>query len=164
MRLSKKAVTSLAPPFTPAQTLRLRRRRPSFREGPVRCKELLRPNGPSCSENPLPKVIPHKYHSWLTWRARNSPGCCPAFLSAAKAPVTIWPSSAISRSAGDPRQLRFQLQQEDESEPGLRSGDGHVHRSPRRCTLSRSTRHREKSLGPGHRASRHRPGLSSDLP
>src|SRR6266480_5635127 len=35
------------------------------------------------------------YHSRLTWRVRNSPGCCPAFLSAAKAPgvATIWPSS-----------------------------------------------------------------------
>src|SRR5215831_4156525 len=29
------------------------------------------------------------------WRVRNSPGCCPDFLSAAKAPgvATIWPSS-----------------------------------------------------------------------
>src|SRR6266550_8730102 len=63
--------------------------------GPVRCKELLRPNGPSCSENLLPKAIPHNYHSRLTWRVRNSPACCPAFLSAAKAPgvATIWPSS-----------------------------------------------------------------------
>ena len=34
-------------------------------------------------------------HSRFTWRVRNSPGCCPAFLSAAKAPgvATIWPSS-----------------------------------------------------------------------
>src|SRR5437667_8829348 len=34
-------------------------------------------------------------HSRLTWRVRNSPGCCPDFLSAAKAPgvATIWPSS-----------------------------------------------------------------------
>ena len=48
-----------------------------------------------CSENLLPKAIPHNYHSRLTWRVRNSPGCCPAFLSAAKAPgvATIWPSS-----------------------------------------------------------------------
>jgi hypothetical protein len=32
---------------------------------------------------------------FLTWRVRNSPGCCPDFLSAAKAPgvATIWPSS-----------------------------------------------------------------------
>ena len=37
-------------------------------------------------------------------------------------------------------------------------------RSPRRCTFSRSTRHREKSSGPGHRAGGHRPGLSGDLP
>src|SRR5258708_31425516 len=31
----------------------------------------------------------------LEWRVRNSPGCCPAFLSAAKAPgvATIWPNS-----------------------------------------------------------------------
>jgi hypothetical protein len=31
----------------------------------------------------------------LTWRVRNSPACCLAFLSAAKAPgvATIWPSS-----------------------------------------------------------------------
>ncbi len=75
MRLSKKAVTSLAPPFTPAQTLRLRRRRPSFREGPVRCKELLRPNGLSCSEN-LPKAIPHNYQA----RHEFSPFSCPIFL------------------------------------------------------------------------------------
>jgi hypothetical protein len=36
-------------------------------------------------------------HSRLTWRVRNSPGCCPAFLSAAKAPgvATIWPSSNV---------------------------------------------------------------------
>ena len=47
---------------------------------------------------------------------------------------------------------------------GFRSGDGHVHHPPRRCTFPRPTRHREKSLGPGHRASGHRPGLSGDLP
>jgi hypothetical protein len=36
-------------------------------------------------EESLAKAIPHNYHSRLTWRVRNSPGCCPAFLSAAKA-------------------------------------------------------------------------------
>jgi len=32
-------------------------------------------------------------HSRLTWRVRNSAGCCPAFFSAAKVPgvATIWP-------------------------------------------------------------------------
>src|SRR5262249_5454469 len=36
--------------------------------------------------------------SRLMWRVRNSHGCCPAFLSAAKAPgvATIWPSSKAS--------------------------------------------------------------------
>jgi len=37
----------------------------------VRRKELLRPNGPLCSENLLPKPIPHNYHSRLTWRVHR---------------------------------------------------------------------------------------------
>src|SRR5262249_54004753 len=39
-------------------------------------------------------------------------------------------TSTISRSAGELRQLRFRLQQKDESQLGLRSGDGNVRRSP----------------------------------
>ena len=44
-------------------------------------------------------------------------------------------ASAISRSTEDPRPVRFQLQPEDESQLGLRSGDGHVRRPPRGRTL-----------------------------
>src|SRR5580704_2880576 len=63
----------------------------------IRTWFLLRPNGPSYSENLLPKPIPHNHHSRLTWRVRNALGYCPAFLSAAKAPgvATIWPSSKV---------------------------------------------------------------------
>ena len=41
----------------------------------------------------------------------------------------------------------------EKPELGLRSGDGHVHRPPRRCTFPRPTRHRQKPCGTGHRAS-----------
>ena len=58
----------------------------------------------------------------------------------------------------------FNFNKKDESKPGFRSGYRYVHRSPRRLTFFRSTRHREESLGPGHRTSGDRTGLSCDLP
>jgi hypothetical protein len=39
-------------------------------------------------------------------------------------------ASSVPRLAEDPRQLRLQLQQENESQPGLRSGHWRLHRSP----------------------------------
>ena len=61
------------------------------------------------------------------------------------------------------RQLRLHLQPEDESQPGLRSGHGRLHRPTRRRLVSRPTRHRQKSSGPGHRPGRDSTGLSRAL-
>jgi hypothetical protein len=53
------------------------------------------------------------------------------------------------------RQLRLHFQQEDESQPGLRSGHWRFYRTPRRCPVSRPTRHWQESSGAGHRTRRH---------
>jgi hypothetical protein len=51
----------------------------------------------------LAKVIPHNYHSRLTWRVRNSPGCCPGFpgeralINRMRRPLLFWALSPFAQ-------------------------------------------------------------------
>ena len=72
--------------------------------------------------------------------------------------------AAVSRSAKNPAQLRLQLQSQDESQSGFRSGHLCLHRPSRRLTVARSTRQRQKPSGTGHWPGRHPTRLSCALP
>src|SRR5260370_1230237 len=65
--------------------------------------------------------------------------------------------------AQDSRQLRLRFQQEDESQPGLRSVRWRVHRTARRRLVSRPTRNWQESPGASHRPCRHPTGIPRAL-